>query len=176
MFDQVNNNTFKDLQNLIATKMKLTEASIRSKQLSSQEKMKMIDRNFSESPTEKYNRQMEQKKLDREQRDQWEKLNPDEAKRYRASEELAQERLNAQIDRRVGENEKRKQWWSNPENERKALEWDAKNPKPESGYAQIEWRRKRDEAGIMPREDTSSPLNIDMPKPWQQQYKPRPFN
>lgn len=47
------------------------------------------------------------------------------------------------------EQKKRSDWYSNEENRKKAVEWDARNPRPEnSGYALIQWQQKRREAGI----------------------------
>lgn len=183
MFDQVNNNTFKDLQNLIATKMKLVEAQkmppstsnnfLRSsslfsppKELTPEEKQKMADE-------------------DARLRAEWEAKNPDEAKVFAERERLANESSASRKQAWEKQQAERKQWWSNPENEKRAIEWDAKNPRPESGYAEIEWRRRRDKAGIMPREETefrdvstSDYTGGGLSKPWKPKpkpFKPRPY-
>jgi hypothetical protein len=179
MFDQVNSNTFKDLQNLIATKMKLVEAQKMPPKTLSGTYVPMSPRQM--TPQEKQKMADEDARL----RAEWEAKNPDEAKVFAERERLANESSAQRKQAWEKQQAERKQWWSNPQNEKKAIEWDAKNPRPESGYAVIEWRKRREKAGIMDREETefrdvstSDYTGGGLSKPWKPKlnpFKPRPY-
>lgn len=165
MFDQFNNPAYRQLQNLISEKMKLSDV-----------KGKGIDDYFRNRNKEKTwadiedaNKERRDRELqDRKQREEWESANPYEAEVYKQKEEkqkLASEQRRSAWE---AQQQSRETWYSNPENKRKAVEWDAANPMPESGYGRIQWARRRRDAGIEDRpEEKYYEFSINQRKPWQ---------
>ena len=153
MLDHPNNQTFKELQDLISKKMNLVNEAMKMP-MSGQSKLgsSSIPIGIGQRTTPE-----QQRKASEEEariRKEWETKNPDEAKVYAERERLSSEASTSRKQAWEKQQRERKQWWSNPQNERKAIEWEAKNPRPQNpGYSLIQWEKERENAGILPREE-----------------------
>jgi len=175
MLDHPNNQTFKELQDLISKKMNLVNEAMKMP-MSGQSNLGRSSISFGggqrTTPEQQKKAEEENSRLRRE----WEAKNPDEAKVYAERERLASEASTSKKQAWEKQQGERKQWWSNPQNERKAIEWEAKNPRPQNpGYSLIQWEKERENAGILPREEKEF-RDIgaigSSSKPWQ----PKPIN